>query len=155
MKLVRTYTPGLTPLAEFERELNRFFGRPLAGLSGFAGLPANTTPDAIASPATDVREEDRQLVVTVELPGIRKEDVHVSIEDGVLTITGERQAEKETNEGRFHRRERFVGRFGRQFELGIPVDANAVKASFKDGVLTVTVPKSEVAKAKAIQVTTE
>ncbi len=149
MKLIRTYPPILSPIAELERELDRFFGR--------AGARAATSllGDGISAPATDVREDDKQFTVTVELPGVKKDDVQVSLEDGVLTISGERKAESETADGRFHRRERFVGRFGRSFELGIPVDSKAVKAAFKDGVLSVTVPKAENARTKAIEVTVE
>ena len=149
MKLIRTYPPILSPIAELERELDRFFGRAGSGVS---------TPlfgNGISAPATDVREDDKQFIVSVELPGVKKDDVQVSLEDGVLTISGERKAESETTEGRFHRRERFVGRFGRSFELGTPVDTKAVKAAFKDGVLSVTVPKAENARTNSIEVTVE
>ncbi len=149
MKLIRTYPPILSPIAELERELDRFFGRSTGNA---------TTPlfgNGIAAPATDVREDDKQFVVLVELPGVKKDDVQVSLEDGVLTISGERKGESETTEGRFHRRERFVGRFGRSFELGVPVDSKAVKASFKDGVLSVTVPKAENVRTKSIEIAVE
>lgn len=149
MKLIRTYPPVLSPIAELERELDRFFGRSSQGV---------TTPlfgNGISAPAADVREDDKQFVVALELPGVKRDEVQVSLEDGVLTISGERKAETEATEGRFHRRERFVGRFGRSFELGMPVDTKAVKAAFKDGVLTVTVPKAENARSKSIEVTVE
>jgi len=150
MKLVHGFAPvtGFTPLAQLERELNQF-------LRGAPNAVVETGDGPVATPPTDVREDDKQYVFVVELPGLRSEYVQVTLHEGVLSITGERRSETETTGVRYHRRERFVGRFARRFELGIPTAGDAIKASFRDGVLTVSVPKVEVARPKAVEITTE
>lgn len=105
------------------------------------------------APLVDVIEDEKEYLIKVELPEVQRDDVKVTVENGTLTITGERKAEKEQRGRRFHRVERHWGRFERTF--GIPDDAKSddVKAEFKDGVLRVRLAKSEKARPKQIEVT--
>jgi HSP20 family protein len=105
-------------------------------------------------PVVDVRETTNELVLQAELPGISPDDVDVSVENGVLSITGEKRAEVREGEegGDFHLVERRYGRFERRFTLPRSVDAEKVSAEFRDGLLTVTLPKAEAAKPRRIEV---
>jgi HSP20 family protein len=103
-------------------------------------------------PAVDIAEDDKEYMIKAELPDVRREDVHVMVQDGVLSLTGERKFEKEEKGKKYHRVERAYGSFSRTFEL--PMDANAGKiaAEFKDGVLKVHLPKSEEARPRSVEV---
>ncbi|HUA38250.1 MAG TPA: Hsp20/alpha crystallin family protein [Candidatus Sulfopaludibacter sp.] len=141
MKLVRYENPGLVwpglgRLSFLQDELERLFDSPLT----------NWTP------ALDVYEDKDNFVVHTELPGLKREDIDVSLQDGVLAISGERKTEEKRDEGEIRRQERFYGKFQRTLSLPTPVVADKVKAQYKDGVLTVTVPKGEEARAKKIDV---
>ncbi len=103
-------------------------------------------------PNTDVVEEKDKYLVKVELPGLDKKDVDIKVEDNILSISGERKEEKEEKDARYHRIERRYGSFVRSFRLPETVNQNAIEASFKNGVLTVQLPKSEKAIPKAIEV---
>jgi HSP20 family protein len=110
-----------------------------------------TSEDLI--PAMDVVEHDNDFVVKTELPGVNKEDIQVTLENGVLTIGAETRSEKEEKqEGRVIRQERRYGRFVRSLRLGTQVDEKGVKANYKDGVLELTLPKAEAVKPKKISV---
>jgi HSP20 family protein len=104
------------------------------------------------APAVDVIEGEKEYLVKAELPEVKKEDVKVSVDDGVLTIQGERKQEKEEKGKKFHRIERCFGRFLRTFTLPDEVDASKIAADFKDGVLNVHLPRLEKAKTKALEV---
>ena len=104
------------------------------------------------SPAVDITEDEKSYVIKAELPEVKKEDVRVTLENGVLTLTGERKFEKEEKGRKYHRIERAYGTFSRSFALPENVDASKVNAAYKDGMLTVTVAKSEQAKPKQIEV---
>ena len=104
------------------------------------------------TPAVDIKETEREYVVTADLPNVKKEEVKVNFHEGVLTLEGERKLEREENTDRFHRIERGYGKFVRRFVLPNEVDPNHVSAEFKDGSLIVRVPKSANAKPKAIEV---
>ena len=104
------------------------------------------------SPAVDIQETNDEFILKADLPDVKKEDVKVELEDGVLTIEGERKGEKEVTGKRFHKVERTYGRFARHFTLPTEVDGAHVKAEFKDGVLNVQLPKAVSAKPKAIEV---
>jgi len=104
------------------------------------------------SPALDLWDDKDNFVVTVELPGMKKEEIGISVHDGVLTISGERKHEAEKNEGETFRSERYFGKFQRSLTLPARVSNKDVKASYKDGVLTVTLPKAEEAKPRQIEV---
>ena len=152
MNLIRWQTPGLTAWPSFDRlsnlrdELDRLFGEPLTELARTSDLLGGW------SPALDVREDKDNFVVTVELPGMKKEDVEVSLHDGSLSISGERKSEAKVETTEVYRSERFFGRFQRTVILPAPVAADKISAQYKDGVLTVTLPKSEEAKPKQIDV---
>lgn len=93
------------------------------------------------APSVDISETDKEYLVRAELPAVRKDDVHVTLEDGMLTISGERKQEKEEKNEKMHRVERFYGTFSRSFSLPDNTDTNAIRAESKDGILTVHIPK--------------
>ena len=100
----------------------------------------------------DITEDDKEYLVKADLPEVKKEDVKVTVENGVLIITGERKFEKEEKDKRYHRLERSYGNFLRSFTLPGAADGSKVSAEFKDGVLKVRLPKTEKAKPKAVEV---
>lgn len=104
------------------------------------------------APLVDIAEEDKEYLIKVELPEVQKDDVKVTVESGTLSISGERKAEKEEKGRKFHRVERFYGRFERSFSIPDDAQASNVKAEFKDGVLRVHLAKSEKARPKQIEV---
>lgn len=104
------------------------------------------------APAVDIQETEHEYLIKAELPEMKKEDVKVDVLDGVLTIEGERTQEKEEKGKKFHKTERAYGKFVRQFALPTEVDATKVEAAYKDGVLSVHLPKTVAAKPKAIEV---
>jgi len=136
-------------LGTFENRLEKFFGRPL--LSGNGGDKESMTVTQW-SPLVDFTEDDKEYLVTAELPDLKKEEVKVTVEDGELTISGERKFEKEEKGKKYHRIERSYGSFLRSFTLPESVSGDKVVADFKDGVLKVHLPKDEKAKPKAIEV---
>ena len=104
------------------------------------------------NPVVDVYENDESIVVQAEVPGVEKKDVSVDINDGVLTLKGERKYEDEVKEDRFYQRERIYGKFQRAFRLPEGTDYDKINAEFKDGILKVTVPKVEEKKPKQITI---
>jgi HSP20 family protein len=104
------------------------------------------------APSVDIAEDQKEYLIKVELPEVHKDDVKVTVESGTLTISGERKAEKEEKGRKFHRVERFYGRFERSFSIPDDAEASDVKAEFKDGVLRVHLAKSEKARPKQIEV---
>ena len=104
------------------------------------------------APLVDVAEDDRQYVIKAELPEVRKEDVKVTLENGVLTLSGERRIEKEEQGKRYHRVERAYGTFLRSFTMPEDAEADQVTAEFRDGVLQIRIAKSEKARPKSIDV---
>ena len=142
MKLVAYQRPGLGwpnfgRLLNLNDELERLFETP---------LPA-------WAPALDVHEDKEKFTVNLELPGLKREDISVHLEDGSLVISGERKAETVSEGTEVHRQERHCGKFSRALTLPVAVAPDKVKASFKDGILSVTLPKAEEAKPKQIDVT--
>jgi HSP20 family protein len=135
-------------LEEMSDRLNRVFGRPTTQRKG--GKETMTVADW--SPAVDIGESEREYLIHVELPEVKKEDVKVSVQEGVLTIHGERKQEKEEKGKQYHRVERSYGSFARSFTVPDGVDETKVTAEFKDGMLNLHLPKSERAKPKAIDV---
>ena len=135
-------------LEDMTQRLNRIFGHSL--VSRDKGSEAINIAEW--APAVDVSETDAEYAIKAELPEVKKEDVKVTMQDGVLTIQGERKQEKEEKGKRYHRVERSYGSFLRSFDLPVNVDESKAKADFKDGVLTLTLRKSEKAKPKAIEV---
>jgi HSP20 family protein len=127
---------GLGRLLNLNDELDRLFETPLQAWA----------------PALDVHEDKDKFTVHAELPGLKREDISVQIEDGCLVISGERKTETISEDTDVHRRERFYGKFSRALTLPVAVAADKVKAAYKDGVLSVTLPKAEEAKPKHIDV---
>jgi HSP20 family protein len=108
-------------------------------------------PGAV-SPATDITEDDGHYVVTAELPGVKRTDISVEVRDGVLTIHGEKKSEREEKSEKRRYVERSFGSFSRAFTLPSDADEKKIEASFKDGVLTVTLSKTEARKAQVVDV---
>ena len=104
------------------------------------------------SPAVDIYEDEQNIFVKAEIPGVDKESIFVDVKDRVLTLKGERSEGKEVNDERYFRRERTYGSFERAFTLPADVNTEEIKAQYKDGVLKVTVPKPEAQKPKQITV---
>lgn len=138
-------------LEDVSARLNRFFG-----LQAPQRSQMDPNKDAMAVfdwvPTVDVAETDGEFHIKAELPEVKKEDVKISVDGGVLRIEGERKQEREEKGKKFHRIERSYGSFLRTFTLPDNVDDAKVRAEFKDGVLHVHLPKSEKAKSKAIEV---
>jgi HSP20 family protein len=142
MTLVR-YEP-LNLFDQFNREINRMF----------TGTPAqeNNGQGRNWVPAVDIREEEDRFILSADLPGVERKDVDVTLEDGVLTIRGERSVQTEEKREGFHRRERVHGTFLRQFTLPDTVNAEHISATVKDGVLEVIIPKQEKPEPRKITV---
>ena len=149
MNLIRyepTAFPFFREMEEMSDRLNRFFGtwtRP-------NGKELLTVADW--TPVVDIQETDVEYLVKAELPEVRKEDVKVTVENGVLTLQGERKQEKEERGKKFHRVERSYGSFLRTFTVPLDTDETKVAADFKDGILKVHLPKTEKPRPKAIDV---
>lgn len=137
-------------IEDLQNHLATLFGRPPVRQEG---QQEESMTVAEWAPLVDISEDDKEYLVKAELPGIKKEDVHISVEKGVLTITGERKFEKEDK--KHHRVERAYGRFVRTFIVPDDAEADKVHAEFKDGLLTIHIPKSEQAKPKQIEVRVE
>jgi HSP20 family protein len=135
-------------LEEMSDRLNRMISRP--------ALPRTNGKETMVvadwTPSVDISETDGEYLIKAEIPDVKKEDVKVTLEDGVLTIQGVRNQESEEKGKKYHRVERSYGSFVRSFSLPDLVDEEKVKAEFKDGVLNLQLPKSEKAKPKAIEV---
>jgi len=136
-------------LEDLSNRLSSVFGRSPLRLEGDREENLTLTEWA---PAVDISEDDKEYVIKVELPEIKREGVNVKVESGVLTISGERKLEQEEKGKKYHRIERTYGSFSRSFSLPDDADGDKVTANFKDGVLQVHVLKSEKARPKAIEV---
>ena len=154
MNMIRWQRPELATWAGFGRlndlrdEIDRIFDSPLAELARTSQLLSGWTP------VLDMHEDKDNLIVKAELPGMKKEDIDISLHDGCLSLSGERKGEEKYEQADVHRAERFVGRFQRTVTLPSPVAVDRVKAQYKDGILTITLPKTEESKPKRIDVNT-
>lgn len=152
MSIIRYQTPELANWTSFDRlaslreQMDRLFdfSVPSRDTGLFSGW----------SPALDVFDDQESFVAQVELPGMKKDDIAVSLHDGVLTVSGERKHDSNTGgqEGHAFRSERYFGKFQRSVTLPARVDSAKVKAAYQDGVLTITLPKAEEAKPRHIDV---
>ena len=150
MSILRYQVPALTHYSPLDRlatlrdEFNRLFDwtAPSRDSGLFSGW----------SPALDVYDDKDRLVVKVELPGLKKDEIEISLNDGALTVAGERKTEHDEKEGQTFRSERYFGKFQRSVTLPTAVDAGKVKAAYQDGVLTIDLAKAEEAKPKHIEV---
>lgn len=154
MNVIRWQRPGLANWGGFGRltdlsdEIDRLFDAPLFELARSTQLLSGWTP------ALDMSEDKDNIYVKLELPGMKKEDIQLSLHEGSLSITGERKVENKSKDAEVYRAERFFGQFQRTVSLPKAVAVDKVKAQYTDGVLTVTLPKAEEAKPKHIDVTT-
>ncbi|MBA5873749.1 MAG: Hsp20 family protein [Nitrospira sp. CR1.2] len=137
-------------LQDMSDRLNRMIANPASGGSVGQGKEVMTVADW--TPTVDISETEAEYAIKAELPEVKREDVKVTVEDGVLTIQGERKQEKEEKGKKYHRVERSYGRFVRTFTLPDTVDEGKVRAEYADGVLHLHLPKSEKAKPKQIEV---
>lgn len=135
-------------LNDLQTRLNTLFGRTVLR----PGNGEESLAVADWSPAVDITEDDKEFLIKAELPGLKREEVKVTVDEGVLTITGERKSEKEEKNKKFHRVERSYGSFLRSFTLPEGADAAKVNAEFSEGVLNVHVGKSPKAQPKTIEV---
>lgn len=138
-------------LEEIGDRFNRIFGRLPARRE--SGREAMTVADW--APTVDITEDDKEYLIKAEIPEVDKKDVKLTVQDGVLTLQGERKQEKEEKGKKFHRIERSYGSFVRSFTLPDEVSEDKLKAEFKDGMLLVHLPKAEKPKPKAIEVKVE
>jgi HSP20 family protein len=136
---------------DLDRLFEDFWRRPFPSLLGAERWWPTAFP-SMRMPTLDVYEEKDEIVVKTDLPGMAKEDVTVQLSGETLTIKGEKKKEEEVKEKDYHRRERSYGEFVRSFALPCEVRGDQVKATFKDGVLEIRLPKSEEAKKKSVQV---
>jgi HSP20 family protein len=139
--------PGFE-LNRLRREIDRLFEDP------FSLLAPSTSFFEGWTPPVDIFEDKDKYILKAELPGMNKEDIDVTLDGTTLTISGERKHQEEKSEGESYRAERFFGRFQRSVTLPAPVEGDKIEATYKDGVLSITLPKSEEAKPKQIQVKT-
>jgi HSP20 family protein len=133
-------------LSSVREEINRLFD------TTFGASPASTDFFSGWVPALDLYEDKDNLVLRLEVPGMRREEIDISFQDGLLTISGERKAEERPEVLETYRSERFTGRFHRSLELPKPVQSDKAFAVYRDGVLTVTLPKTDEARPKQIEV---
>lgn len=133
-------------MAELENEMERWFGTRLP--SSFTGVPEGFD----FSPSCDLRENSKEYVLKFDIPGIKKEDVKVEVDGNRITISGERKQEREDQDARQHFTETYYGSFMRSFTLPQKVDETKVKANYEDGVLKVTIPKTEPSSGKTVEI---
>lgn len=140
----------------FQERLNRLFGEAMPGLANWPGwmeaLGEENWSMKTWAPKCDIFETETEIVVKVELPDVKREDLHVGIEENVLTVRGERKFEEETKRENYHRVERSYGEFRRSFTLPTFADPAKVTAEYKEGVLRVAIGKKEEAKPKTVEV---
>jgi HSP20 family protein len=136
-------------MEETQNRFNRFLG-------GFPNRIGNGEPHSLTvadwSPEVDISEDDRGYLLKADLPEMKRDDVRVTVEDGILSVSGERKGEKEDPKRKFHRIERSFGNFRRSFTLPEDADSMKVTADFRDGVLKVHLPTTARPKSKAIEV---
>ncbi len=143
MTLMR-FSP-MRELMSMHDQLNRLFDESVA--RGSAEVDYGTW-----SPAVDLREEEDRFILQADMPGMKKEDIEINVENSVLTIRGERRFEQEVKKETYHRIERAYGKFTRSFTLPSRVKAEAISANYKDGTLEVVIPKAEESKPKRISI---
>jgi HSP20 family protein len=140
-------------LVDFEREFNKMFNtfENRFGISK-SKEEDNEYENAVWMPLTDIYEDKERYTLKLDLPGIKKDDVKISFVDGKLSISGERNQETEHKDSKCHRIERSFGRYYRSFNLPEHVQSEKINAEFKDGQLTISIPKAEEAKPKEIEI---
>ena len=142
-------------LTRLQREMSRLFDDNFrtparGGDNGGSAVPGRT----VWAPVVDVREDENEILVHAELPGVKLDDIDIEVTGDTLTLRGERKIEEKTEDSKhkYVRVERAYGSFQRTFTLGVPIQSDQVRAEFKDGVLTIRLPKSEAIKPKKVLV---
>jgi len=139
----------LREMGEARNRFNRFLGE-------FPNRMGNGEPHSLTvadwSPEVDISQDDHEYLLKADLPEMKKDDVRVTVEDGILSVSGERKSEKEDQKRKFHRIERSYGNFRRSFTLPEDADGSKVTADFRDGVLKVHLPTTAIATSKALEV---
>ena len=133
-------------IVSFQNRLQRLLGEG----APFASVEGVTT----WLPPVDILEEPDRLIFRAEIPGVRKEDIDIKVENGTLVLHGEKKQEKEFDSDSAHRIERFYGAFSRSFVLPSVIDADKIQARYKDGVLEIVLPKSDAAKPRKVEIAT-
>ncbi len=134
-------------MGTLQGRMNRLFEE-----SGRAVRGEEPAPTTVWSPAVDIHETENEIMVKAEVPGIEKNEIELTLENNVLSLRGDRRFEKDTREENYHRIERSYGSFSRSFQIPAVVDEAKIAADHKDGVLTITLPKTHKAKAKQIAI---
>jgi HSP20 family protein len=145
MALMRT-NPLFAELGGVTNRLNRLFSRDDFGDGDGPRAPVDWAP------AVDIVENDNDILIKAELPGVEARDVQISLDNNVLTLKGEHRIEREVNRENYHRMERSFGSFSRSFAIPASIDGDRVTADFKNGLLTITLPKKEGSRGRTIQV---
>jgi len=145
---------GVPSISDLHREVDRVFDSFWGGLGSGSLFGENVNAIAIDL-RVDTSEDDKAYHVTAELPGMSDKDVEVTFADNTLTISGEKKEEKEVKEENYHRRERSFGSFRRSFTLPVEIDEGKIAATFRNGVMTIDLPKSKSAQKKAKKITIE
>ena len=141
-----TAVDALRDVSDIQSEVNRLF-------EGFFGRPSQgSRAERLWAPSVDMYETKDELVVAAELPGLTEKDIHLSIAGDMLTLRGERAWKQETKQENCYRGERWFGKFERSLPLPVPIQADQVKASYRDGVLTVKLPKADDIKSRDIKI---
>jgi HSP20 family protein len=138
MALMRYTTNSIDPFQSLQETMNRFFNE-----------PASVRPWV---PAVDIRETENELTLKADIPDMKFEDIDVRLENGILSLRGERKFDQQKQEGGWHRVERSYGHFERVFTLPDTIDPEKVTADYKNGVLTINLPKKEIAKPRQVKV---
>jgi HSP20 family protein len=144
----RDLTAFPSDILNMQREINRMFD----GFFRGEGVDDTSLGASAWMPAVDIAEHDDEFVVKLELPGVAKDDVKITMQNNILTVRGEKKQEKESKSSNYHRVERSYGSFQRSFTLPATVKSEKIDATYKDGILSVTLPKAEEAKPKMIDV---
>jgi HSP20 family protein len=134
------------PFLSLHREMNRLFDDVFRGFDGHLPAVSSLSSFSAAWPKVEISDSDKEIKVTAEIPGLEEKDVEVLLEDGVLTLKGEKRSEVEDKEKHFS--ERFYGHFERRIPLGVEIEEDKIEARFKNGVLNVVLPKSPKAQAQ-------
>ena len=137
----------LRDMLTLQERMSRLFGDTLAQSPG-------TDASATWFPLVDIHEEEDRVVLRAEIPGVNKDDIDIRVEGGTITVRGEKKQEKQVDSEKAYRVERFYGSFARSFVLPASINADAIKATYSDGVLEVVLPKVEEAKPRKIKVLT-
>jgi len=142
----------LAPFDEMERWLDDAFNKRFFGYSGFRFPELRMPWSEELSPTVDIYEEEKEVVIKAELPGLKKADLDINIADDIITISGEKKVEEKVAKKNYYRLERSYGSFTRKLRLPVPTVSDKAKATFKEGVLEIRIPKTEAALAKVKKV---